>query len=67
MKSLKINIIKALRENGIDAAEVFDEKTLETMRAYDALDWDTTQKVCELLGCEIEDVTDWIKMNPPKK
>ena len=65
LKYFKINVIKALRLNGIDASEVFLPETVQKLRDFALVDDDTMQKICELFDCEPEDLSDWTRIKAP--
>ena len=66
MLQYKIDILQALKDQGINTTKIRKEKllteaTLTAIRAKKPIHWTTLEKICDLLNCQPSDIIENIK------
>ena len=68
----KENILGALKEKGYTTTrlrneKVFGQKTIQDIRSSAEIPYQTLNKLCEMLDCQIGDIIEYVpdKENPP--
>ncbi len=63
--SHKINILSALKSKGYSTyklrkEKIFGEGTIQKFRNGGCIDWEVLERLCELLGCQPNDIIEYV-------